>query len=127
MPCSVGMKPHSLCDFSSRAFDGAGAVSMVCTVNLAMAVSRVALAGARRSRAVYARKARVRPARNKWLDSHLHRAYPARMHLTDLELFVAAARRGSFAAAARERDLDPSSVSRGIAAIEAALGIRLFQ
>lgn len=49
------------------------------------------------------------------------------MKLSDLELFVTTAQRGSFAAVAKERDLDPSSVSRSIAALEAALGMRLFQ
>jgi DNA-binding transcriptional LysR family regulator len=49
------------------------------------------------------------------------------MNLADLELFVAAARRGSFAAVAKECDVDPSSVSRGIAALESALGMRLLQ
>ncbi len=36
-------------------------------------------------------------------------------------------RQGSFAAVARDRNLDPSSVSRAIANLEAELGIRLFQ
>jgi DNA-binding transcriptional LysR family regulator len=45
----------------------------------------------------------------------------------DLDLLVAVARRGSFAAVAKERDLDPSSVSRTIADLEEELGIRLFQ
>ncbi len=49
------------------------------------------------------------------------------MNLADLNLFVAVARRGSFAAAAKERDLDPSSVSRAIAGLESALALRLFQ
>lgn len=37
------------------------------------------------------------------------------------------ARQGSFAAAARVLNVDPSSVSRSVAACEAALGLRLFQ
>jgi DNA-binding transcriptional LysR family regulator len=45
----------------------------------------------------------------------------------DLELFVEVARSGGFAAAARSSDLDPSSVSRAIAGLEAELGVRLFQ
>jgi DNA-binding transcriptional LysR family regulator len=49
------------------------------------------------------------------------------MKTEDLDLLVAVARRGSFAAVAKERDLDPSSVSRTIADLEAELGIRLFQ
>lgn len=36
-------------------------------------------------------------------------------------------RQGSFAAVARDRNLDPSSVSRAIASLEAERGIRLFQ
>lgn len=44
-----------------------------------------------------------------------------------LNLFVAVMRQGSFAAVARDRNVDPSSVSRAIAALEAELGVRLFQ
>lgn len=44
-----------------------------------------------------------------------------------LELFVAVAHRLSFAATAKDLDLDPSSVSRAIAELEAGLGLRLFQ
>ncbi len=44
-----------------------------------------------------------------------------------LRQFVAVARRGSFAAAARARAADPSVVSRAIAALENELGVRLFQ
>lgn len=47
--------------------------------------------------------------------------------LPTLSLFIDAARRKSFAAVARARDLDPSSVSRAIAGLEACLGARLFQ
>ena len=43
-----------------------------------------------------------------------------------LRTFVAVARAGSFAAVARERGADPSSVSRQVAALEAELGVRLF-
>ena len=49
------------------------------------------------------------------------------MKITELELFVEAARQGSYAAVARARNVDPSSVSRGIATLERELGIRLFQ
>lgn len=49
------------------------------------------------------------------------------MNLEWLTLFVDVAYRGSFAATARERNLDPSSVSRTIADLEVALGLRLFQ
>jgi DNA-binding transcriptional LysR family regulator len=49
------------------------------------------------------------------------------MKTEDLDLLMAVARRGSFAAVAKERDMDPSSVSRTIADLETELGIRLFQ
>jgi len=49
------------------------------------------------------------------------------MDIQDLHLFVEAVRRGSFAAVARDRDRDPSSISRAIAGLEAELGVRLFQ
>ncbi len=48
------------------------------------------------------------------------------MNLSELYLFLDVARRGSFAAVARDRDIDASSVSRGIAALEDDLGVRLF-
>lgn len=44
-----------------------------------------------------------------------------------LQIFVEVMRQGSFAAVARDRNLDPSSVSRAIASLEEELGIRLFQ
>ena len=49
------------------------------------------------------------------------------MKITEMELFVEVARQGSYAAVARAHNVDPSSVSRGIAALERELGIRLFQ
>jgi DNA-binding transcriptional LysR family regulator len=49
------------------------------------------------------------------------------MDLNALDLFATVARRGSFAAVAKERNVDPSSVSRAIADLEAELGLRLFQ
>lgn len=49
------------------------------------------------------------------------------MEIQSLRLFVDVARHASFAAAAREHSLDPSSVSRSIAALEEALGVRLLQ
>src|SRR5438105_4658163 len=49
------------------------------------------------------------------------------MDLSALQIFVAVMRRRSFAAVARERDLDPSVVSRVIAALEEELSVRLFQ
>jgi len=44
-----------------------------------------------------------------------------------LRTFVEVMRRGSFAAVARDRGVDPSSVSRAVAALEDELGLRLFQ
>lgn len=49
------------------------------------------------------------------------------MELSVLKLLIEVVRRGSFAAVARDRHLDPSSVSRAIAGLEEELGIRLFQ
>ncbi|WP_243384549.1 LysR family transcriptional regulator [Geothrix alkalitolerans] len=49
------------------------------------------------------------------------------MDLEALDYFIQVVRRGSFAAVARDADLDPSAVSRSIAALEASLGHRLFQ
>jgi DNA-binding transcriptional LysR family regulator len=49
------------------------------------------------------------------------------MDLAALSLFADIARRGSFAAVARERAIEPSTVSRSLAALEAELGFRLFQ
>ncbi|MBB96422.1 MAG: LysR family transcriptional regulator [Rhodobacteraceae bacterium] len=48
------------------------------------------------------------------------------MDLALLQTFADVARRGSFAAVAREDGVDPSSVSRRIAALEQALGFVLF-
>lgn len=49
------------------------------------------------------------------------------MELSVLQIFVDIVKQGSFAAVARERNADPSSVSRAIASLEEELGIRLFQ
>jgi len=49
------------------------------------------------------------------------------MDTDSLKLFFEVARRGSFAAVARDRQVDPSSISRVIAGLEAELGFRLFQ
>lgn len=49
------------------------------------------------------------------------------MELSTLQTFLAVVRQGSFAAVARDRNVDPSSVSRAIASLERELGIRLFQ
>src|SRR5690606_8081064 len=46
--------------------------------------------------------------------------------LTTLEMFVAVASEGGFAAAARKLGSSPPAVTRGIAALEARLGTRLF-
>src|SRR5512147_2899203 len=44
-----------------------------------------------------------------------------------MKTFVAAVRKGSFAGVARQRGVAPSSVSRAVAALEEALGVRLLQ
>ncbi|MDD9909219.1 MAG: LysR family transcriptional regulator [Ahrensia sp.] len=49
------------------------------------------------------------------------------MDITGITLFSQVARLGSFAAAAKANDVDPSRVSRAIAALEARLGVRLFE
>ncbi|MBB5515626.1 DNA-binding transcriptional LysR family regulator [Rubricella aquisinus] len=49
------------------------------------------------------------------------------MDIATLKTVVLVARHGSFAAAARALDVDPSSVSRMVAGVEAELGVRLFQ
>ena len=49
------------------------------------------------------------------------------MDIESLRLCLEIARQGSFAAVARDRGLDPSSVSRMVAQLESRLGIRLFQ
>lgn len=49
------------------------------------------------------------------------------MDLQNLKIAAEVARSGSFAAAARALDLDPSAVSRVVASLEAELGLRLFQ
>lgn len=49
------------------------------------------------------------------------------MDLSVLQIFVEVVRRGSFAAVARDRNLDPSSISRAVASLEAELGSGLLQ
>lgn len=49
------------------------------------------------------------------------------MDLDALRIFSEVARRGGFSPVARDRGLDPSSVSRAIAMLESGLGVRLFQ
>ncbi len=48
------------------------------------------------------------------------------MDMRDLELALLVQAQGSIAGAARVLDLDPSSVSRSLSALEAELGVRLF-
>jgi DNA-binding transcriptional LysR family regulator len=48
------------------------------------------------------------------------------MDLQTLQVFVEVVRRGSFAAVARDHDVDPSSISRTIANLENELDLRLF-
>lgn len=49
------------------------------------------------------------------------------MDFENLRIFVEVVRRGSFAAVARDRNIDPSSISRAVASLEEELGTRLFQ
>lgn len=49
------------------------------------------------------------------------------MNTNDMIVFAEVARSGSFAAVAKARNMDPSSISRTIAGLEATLGVRLFQ
>lgn len=49
------------------------------------------------------------------------------MDVENLRIFVEVIRRGGFATVARDRNLDPSSVSRAVAALEEELGTRLLQ
>lgn len=49
------------------------------------------------------------------------------MEMANLRLFVEVAQRGGFAAVARDRGMDPSTVSRAVATLESELGVRLFQ
>lgn len=49
------------------------------------------------------------------------------MDIEALQLFVDVVRQGSFSAVARARDVEVSSVSRGVATIEAEFGVRLIQ
>ena len=64
---------------------------------------------------------------DKSFGAHYIRAYTARMDTENLRIFVEVARRGNFAAVARDRDVDPSSVSRAVALLEEDVGVRLFQ
>lgn len=64
---------------------------------------------------------------DKYLVLRRISAYHSGMDLLVLQTFVEVMRQGSFAAVARDRDIDPSSVSRTIASLEKELGVRLFQ
>jgi DNA-binding transcriptional LysR family regulator len=50
-----------------------------------------------------------------------------RMDIRQLKTFVEVVQQGSFAGAARQQGVDPSAVTRAVAALEAALGARLLQ
>lgn len=54
-------------------------------------------------------------------------AKPARMNTESLAIFVECVNRGNFAAVARDRNVDPATISRTIAALESELNLRLFQ
>jgi len=49
------------------------------------------------------------------------------MDISDLNTFIDVMQKGNFATVARNRQVDPSSISRTIANLEKHLGIRLFQ
>ena len=49
------------------------------------------------------------------------------MDINSVRVFVDVMKQGSFAAVARQRDMDPSSISRAISNLEDQLGFRLFQ
>ncbi|MDJ0698502.1 MAG: LysR family transcriptional regulator [Woeseiaceae bacterium] len=49
------------------------------------------------------------------------------MDIDSVRVFVDVMKQGSFAAVARQRDMDPSSISRSISSLEDELGFRLFQ
>lgn len=49
------------------------------------------------------------------------------MDFESVRVFVDVMKRGSFAAVARQRNVDPSSISRSVASLESQLGFRLFQ
>lgn len=49
------------------------------------------------------------------------------MDIDNVRIFADVIKQGSFAAVARQRNMDPSSISRSIGTLEAELGFRLFQ
>ncbi len=60
------------------------------------------------------------------LSRYQRSVYNRRMDIDDLNVFCIAARRASFAAAAKELGTTPAHVSKRIAILEAALSVRLF-
>ena len=58
---------------------------------------------------------------------HNYDARYALMELTNIKIFSEVIRQGSFAVVARQRNINPSTVSRSISILEADLGFRLFQ
>src|SRR5690242_12350760 len=59
--------------------------------------------------------------------SQFARAILQPMLWDDLRVFLAVARRGSHKAAARQLGVDPTTVGRRLAALDAALGVKLFE
>lgn len=49
------------------------------------------------------------------------------MDFESVRVFIDVMKRGSFAAVARQRNVDPSSISRTVASLASQLGFRLFQ
>lgn len=64
---------------------------------------------------------------NKCIPSKQTVAYNAIMNTNDLTIFVEVMRKRNFAQIARERGINPASVTRSIAALEKELKVRLFQ
>jgi DNA-binding transcriptional LysR family regulator len=62
----------------------------------------------------------------KGLDAHITFAYRAIMDTNVLGVFVEVMRRRSFTAVANDRNVDPATISRAIAALERELNLRLF-
>lgn len=68
----------------------------------------------------------MRPT-NTTAKSGIDHAEIGMIDIADVPLFVAVARSGSFVAASRRTKTPPSTVSRAIARLEQALGVRLFE
>jgi len=58
---------------------------------------------------------------------HFIHVQNALMDTLDLKIFLDVIQKGSFSAVAKDRNVDPSSISRAIARLEKELGLRLFQ